>query len=116
MWPAFSSTKMVPGCICSGIHSLRISSSATIFTLLGANLLLRTQSGFASCTNDATDVFLGDAPWPLTAADDRFYLANRIAQTYGKHRLAGIFQDVHNLLWRSFEVQAAAVGQQVITG
>src|SRR5579864_5289537 len=28
--PAFSSTKTVPGCICSGIHSLRRSSSATM--------------------------------------------------------------------------------------
>src|SRR6266576_6446867 len=29
-WPAFSSTKTVPGCICSGIHSVRMFSSPTM--------------------------------------------------------------------------------------
>src|ERR1051325_4570366 len=39
--PAFSSTKIVPGIICSGIHSLRTSSAATI-----APPLVRSDSGY----------------------------------------------------------------------
>src|SRR5437899_5643637 len=35
--PAFSSTKIVPGIICSGIHSLRTFSSATISPPLEPN-------------------------------------------------------------------------------
>src|SRR5690348_3289557 len=101
MWPAFSSTKIVPGCICSGIHSLRISSSATISPSSRANLLLRTQSGFA----DGTNFFWGTAPGPLTAADDRLHLTHGIAQADGKHRLARILQDVHYLLGRGFEIE-----------
>jgi len=44
------------------------------------------------------------------------HLANRVAQANGQHRLAGIFQDVHDLLRRGFEVQAVAVGQKVVVG
>ena len=43
-------------------------------------------------------------------------LANRVAQANGQHGLAGIFQDVHDLLGRGFEIQALAVGQKVVVG
>ena len=43
-------------------------------------------------------------------------LANRVAQANGQHGLAGIFQYVHDLLRRGFQVQALAVGQKVIVG
>src|SRR5260370_26904150 len=112
MWPAFSSTKIVPGCIWSGIHSLRTSSSATISPSSRANLLLRTQFQPA----DGTDLFRSTPARTLPTADHGFHLANRVAQADGKHRLPGIFQDVHDLLRRGFEVKRAAIRQQVIAG
>src|SRR5690242_4935878 len=107
MWPAFSSTKIVPGCICSGIHSLRTSSSATISPPVG-DPLLRTQSRFA--------FFRSAAAWPLAPIHHRPHPPDRVAQANRKHRLTRVLQDVDNLLRRGLEIQRASVGQQVIVG
>src|SRR4051812_39374 len=111
MRPAFSSTKIVPGCICSGIHSLSTSSSATISPPDGQSLL-RTQFRLAY----GTRFLRSTASGTLAPADNCLHLADGVTQAYGQHRLAGIFQYVHNLLGRGFEIQRMAVAQQVIIG
>src|SRR5881394_2750741 len=92
MWPAFSSTKIVPGCIWSGIHSLKSSSSATISPSLWANPLLRTQFQFA------TNFFRSAPSGTLAAVDDSAHLAHGVTEADCEHGLPGIFQDVNDLL------------------
>src|SRR5215470_15095963 len=77
-------------------------------TLLRVNSLLRTQSCLAA------NFFRSAAARALASADDGSDLANCVAKAECEHRLPGIFQNVENLLWRGFEVNRTAVGQQMV--
>src|SRR5947209_10431245 len=84
-------------------------SSATIFTLLRSHLEhLRTPSSASVLGR----VRLGRPPAEYLGA----HLAHGIVQANPQQRLAGVLQNVDYLLLRVFQVDALAVGKQMIIG
>src|SRR5437016_10403847 len=134
MSPAFSSTKSVPGSICSGIHSLRTLSSITIWLLPSQFELVQAQKSPAE--SRAEKLFeRGEAeaascscrpPAGLPTRNRRAHwfagahaganFAQLVAKTNGEQRLARILQDINQLAGRGLHVNAAAIGQQMHFG
>src|SRR6266850_3150051 len=110
MSPAFSKTNSVPGCICSGIHSVRTLSSWTIFppmVLLVANKNLRAPPS-ASRT--------GSAARRLAPGDTALYAPYRIGEADGENRLARVLQYVDDVLRRGLYVNVGTICQQMYIG
>src|SRR5580704_8632853 len=108
--PAFSRTKIVPGCICSGIHSFKTSSSATMRSSWKQTLALRNFSN----TPTLSQRYYGSTALP--GNDLSAHLSNCVAEADAENGLTGILQDVDDLLCRCFEVKMSTVGEQVNIG
>src|SRR5260370_628406 len=109
--------KTVPGSICSGIHSVRILSSATMITSRSCTTSAAEPRSTAIADNSRTSALpraAGLRPRRTPAENLRMHFAHRIAQTDSKQRLARVLENVDHLFLRVFHIHALAVGQQMV--
>src|SRR5258708_36710443 len=111
--------KRLPGSICSGNHSVRMFSSATM--AIPSSLVLGTRKNSSSCPGSVLRTSSARAGRRLFlhwsgAGHLRPYLSHRIAQAYTQQRLARVLQDVNDLALSVLHINAPAVRQQALLG
>src|SRR5262249_48361700 len=110
---------MLPGCICSGSHSVTMFSSATMVTSVCSPIPNRPAppefqnvSRAAASARAARRLLLRRTPVEDFCPD----LAHGVTQAHAQQRLARVLEHVDHLALRVFQVHALAIGQKVVFG
>src|SRR3974390_2414601 len=103
---------MVPGSICSGIHSLRMLSSPITCPPCRVSRRYRNSRSLAALRFERTS---GGALF-LCATDLCHDALDGITETDGQHGLARVLPQIDDAASGIFEKNVAAIGEQVVLG